>query len=175
MSEYRKTGEFVRLLAENEPQIRGLVMILVPDWHDAQDVMQKVSVVLWRKFGTFRPDTNFLIWAMVVAKLEVKDYWKRKKRERLCFSDDFVDLVAVESESMASELDHRRRVLKVCLDRLKARDRELLTLRYYEGASIDAISTAVGRSCEAVYKALGRVRIALVDCVKFRTIAGDVE
>jgi RNA polymerase sigma-70 factor, ECF subfamily len=166
-------GEFVRLLTAHEPQIRGSIMILVPDWHDAQDIMQKVSVVLWSKFSTFQKGTSFLGWAMVIAKLEVKDHWKRKKRERMRFSNEFVDLVMHETESMAIELDDRRRVLQLCVSRLKPKDRELLKLRYYDGASIDDISSAVGRSCDAVYKALGRLRMALVECVRRRTVAGE--
>ena len=169
------TDAFVRLLSAHEPQIRGSIMILVPDWHDGQDIMQRVSIVLWRKFSTFQQGTNFLAWAMVVAKLEVKDHWKRQKRERQLFSDRFVDLVAAETESRATELDQRRQVLQLCVDRLKPKDRELLHLRYYQSVSIDGISQTLGRSTDAVYKALGRLRNALAECVGKRITARHLQ
>ena len=39
--------DFVQLLTRYEPQIRGCVLMWVPNWNDAQDVTQQVSVALW--------------------------------------------------------------------------------------------------------------------------------
>ena len=170
----REDGDdFVRLLARFEPQIRSCVLLWVADWNDAQDVMQQVSLVLWQRFDQFQPGTNFLAWAVTVAKLHAKDYWRRKGRERRLFSDAFIDVVAADAVAMTDELDERRGMLKHCVDRLKPAHRELLFLRYSHDASVDDIAGRLHRSADAIYKALARTRAALLDCVTRRIALAD--
>ena len=102
---------------------------------------------------------------MGIAKLEARDYRRRKARERQVFSERFVELVAADAVAMAEEIEHRRSLLKHCLDRLKPADRELLSLRYQEEAPVPDIAARLNRSVEAVYKAAARLRTALVECV----------
>lgn len=162
------TAVFVRLLAQHEPQIRAGILVLVPNWHDAQDLIQQVSVTLWRKFGDYERGRSFPGWAMGIARLEVKEYWRRKARERSVFGDaidEFVDLVSDDMAALAEEIDHRRSLLKRCLDQLKPAHREVLRLRYLEGVAIDDIAVRVGRSVDAIYKSLARLRQDLFHCV----------
>ena len=159
---------FVKLLTQHEPRIRSCVMLFVPNWNDAQDVTQEVCVILWRKFDEFQPGTSFVAWALTVARLVVKDYWKRQSRERRLFRDgmdEFVNVVFDDVVSRAEELDQRRSLLKRCMDEMKPAHRELLAMRYQEGAGIEEISARVGRSVDAIYKSVSRLREALVACV----------
>ena len=41
----------------------------------------------------------------------------------------------------------------------------LVRLRYAEGGSIEAVAAAIGRTLEATYRALSRIRHTLHDCV----------
>jgi RNA polymerase sigma-70 factor (ECF subfamily) len=63
-------------------------------------------------------------------------------------------------------LDARRDALAGCVEKLGARDRDLLARRFQPGATTRSTSEQVGRSVEAVYKALARVRRALFECVQ---------
>ena len=51
-------------------------------------------------------------------------------------------------------------------------DRDLLACRFADGATTQSASEHVGRSVEAVYKALAKIRQALFDCVQ-RTLARE--
>jgi RNA polymerase sigma-70 factor (ECF subfamily) len=70
------------------------------------------------------------------------------------------------------QLDARRDALAGCIDKLPPRERELLTQRYAEGATTQSTAAAVGRSVDAVYKSLAKLRQALFDCVT-RTLARE--
>jgi RNA polymerase sigma-70 factor (ECF subfamily) len=164
---------FVRLLTQHEPQLRSCVLLWVPNWNDAQDITQQVSVILWRKFEQYQPGTSFLAWALGIAKLEAKDYWRRQQPDRRLFTDEFVDAVAEDAVAMAEEVDHRRGLLKHCVDRLRPADRELLALRYERETAVVDIARQVGRSVEAVYKSLGRLRAALLECVGRQAALAD--
>jgi RNA polymerase sigma-70 factor (ECF subfamily) len=59
-----------------------------------------------------------------------------------------------------------------CVDRLARRDRELLAERFKEGATVQSTAACLGRSVDAVYKALAKIRKTLYDCVA-RTLAAE--
>jgi len=74
---------------------------------------------------------------------------------------------------MADRLDARLAALNDCIEKLPARDRQLLRLRYASGASAKIAAEAVGLSVHAVYRALARIRDLLHGCVS-RAVAQEV-
>jgi RNA polymerase sigma-70 factor (ECF subfamily) len=81
------------------------------------------------------------------------------------FNQDVLDAVAETAGTMADELDDRHQALAVCLRKLDARDRELMLTRYEQGSGVEEAARRSGRSLVAAYKALGRIRKLLLDCV----------
>ena len=70
------------------------------------------------------------------------------------------------------ELDERHEALEHCLKKLHPRDRELVITRYEPGGGVTEAARRTGRSLVAAYKALGRIRKLLLDCVTHRLAAG---
>jgi RNA polymerase sigma-70 factor (ECF subfamily) len=66
---------------------------------------------------------------------------------------------------MAEEITHRHEALAHCLRKLHPRDRELVLTRYEPGSGVEEAAQRSGRTLEAAYKALGRIRKLLLDCV----------
>ena len=66
---------------------------------------------------------------------------------------------------MRGELDRREEVLQNCMKKLPDRDRDLVAARYAQGASVEEAAERNGRSLDAAYKALARIRRVLYDCV----------
>ncbi len=166
MADSERVEEFIRILATHEARLRCYVLSLVSQWADADEVMQDVNVVLWQKFELFQPDTNFFAWACQIARFKVRDYRRKKSRERVVFSDELVDLLAEEAVVVAERVNDCQAALDGCLGKLKPDQRNLIHLRYNEDESIDDIAQSVGRTVEAVYKSLGRTRQVLHDCIK---------
>ena len=159
-----RVHEFIRLFTAHEAHLSAFALSLIPNWADADDVLQQTNLVLWRKFGQFQPGSNFFSWASRILYLEAKEFRKKQLRSRLRFSDEFLETVAQQVEATADEMAERQRVLQHCVGQLREPQRELLRLRYEEGGDIEAIAAALGRSVKTIYNGLGAMRKALVEC-----------
>ena len=60
------------LFTANEASIHGYVRRLVYKREDAMDVMQKIAIVLWKKFDQLQSDNDFRKWSFGVARLDRK-------------------------------------------------------------------------------------------------------
>jgi RNA polymerase sigma-70 factor (ECF subfamily) len=52
--------DFGRLFVRYQSRIYGFIRSLVVHRDDAEDLLQETASVLWRKFGEFRPGSDFL-------------------------------------------------------------------------------------------------------------------
>lgn len=169
-----RTEEFIRLFAANQRRIYGFVAAMVPNADDADDVFQNVSAGLWQKFDRFEPGTNFAAWGLQFARYAVLKYFEtQRRRKRLVFADEVLELVADEATAANKELDRRHEALRSCIERLPDRSRELVRVRYEAGVgTCKEVACRVDRSVEAVYKALSRIHQRLLECVE-RVLAGE--
>jgi RNA polymerase sigma-70 factor (ECF subfamily) len=160
-----KVNEFVRLLGENQRRISLYVMGLVPNWNDAEEIVQETTVVLWQEFAKFEPGTNFAAWACKVAYFRVLAWRKRKTREKLQFSSEFLETISEELACEPERREERERRLAECVQKLPPDQQKVILLRYGEGCEIDELATRVGRTVAASYRLLSRIRHNLFECV----------
>jgi len=169
-----KHKHFLRLFLQNERRLYAYILTLLPNRADADDVLQQASLVMWDKFDAAQPPADFAAWGCRIAYFKVLDLCKQVKRSRVCFSQAMLERIGETAVEHAEtlRLDVRRDALVRCVEKLTARDRELLGRRFAEGATTRSTAAEVGRSVDAVYKALARIRHALFDCVT-RTLARE--
>ncbi len=157
---------FIKLYTKNEARLRNFVRSMVPTWESVDEVMQEASLVMWRKFDQFDPETEFLKWSQVVCRFEALKCRRRKARDRHVFSEDLLEMLATEIEEEEEELFVReKQALRLCLQKVKEPHRELLLASYAKGAKIKEVAEASGKSPTSVYKLLNRVREKLHDCI----------
>src|SRR5262245_34134150 len=161
-----RSEEFVRLFAAHAQRLYAVVFALLPNAADADDVFQETSRLLWERFGQFTLGTNFFAWACRVAQFQVMAFRQRQRRSRLWFSDEFLACVTEQAAADGTLLAAQQRALADCLQKLKARDRELIQLRYRPGVTTKAVAAQLGRSLDAIYKALNRIQDRLLACVQ---------
>ena len=163
-----RTEEFVRAFAANQRRIYGLVAALIPHPSDADDVFQDVSASLWQKFDEFQPGTDFAAWGLQFAKYAVlKHYEKRRRQGQVALADDVLELIAADAALAIPQMDRRQEALRGCLQKLPQRSRLLLRARYDSGLkTCREVADRVGRSVEAIYKALGRIHGLLLRCIQ---------
>ncbi|HIG80799.1 MAG TPA: sigma-70 family RNA polymerase sigma factor [Verrucomicrobiales bacterium] len=162
----KKYEDFVRQFTRAEPGLRAFLRALLPTAEDMEEVLQDTSLVLWKKFDVFEPGTNFHVWACVIARFEVLKYRRTKARDRLVFREDIIEMLADEAEEAAAPLERERHALRDCLAKLKERERALVLAVYTHGAAIGEAAEMTGRTVAAAYKALSRIRQALLKCIK---------
>jgi RNA polymerase sigma-70 factor (ECF subfamily) len=169
-----KSKLFLRLFLQNERRLYAYILTLVPNRADADDVLQDASLVMWDKFDQHTPPNDFAAWGCRIAYFKVLDFYKRSHRSRVRFSQAMLERVAetLAEQGGALQLDDRREALTDCVQKLGPRDRELLVHRFADGATTRSTSEQTGRSVEAVYKALSKLRQILFDCVQ-RTLARE--
>jgi RNA polymerase sigma-70 factor (ECF subfamily) len=158
--------DFARLLLQYRTRIYAYIRSLVAHRADAEDLLQETASVLWRKFDAFQPGSNFLAWALQVARYEVLAYRQRRKRDVLQFSDNFLDALADETVAESARLADLQELLDQCMDKLPAADRELIDLRYRSDLPVKALAAQLGRPLSTTYDALNRIRRNLVECVQ---------
>src|SRR5688572_5868985 len=160
-----KVDEFVRLLGENQRRITLYVMGLVPNWNDAEEIVQETTVVLWQEFAKYESGSNFAAWACKVAYFRVLAWRKRRSRERLQFSSEFLEAISEELAAEPERREERERRLAECVEKLPPDQRKVLTLRYGESCEIEDLAERVGRTVAASYRLLSRIRHNLFECV----------
>lgn len=171
--DHGEPDEFVALVLANQLRIRNFIRSLVSNRHDAEDLYQRTSVVLWKKFDQYEPGTSFASWAMRVAYFEICDYRKRLARAKVTFSQEIFDILAEKVAKLTEEEDDsRREALEACLAGLSDQNRELIRMRYLEGLEVDDVAKMVDRPAKTVYRILQQVRHWLHGCIQHR-IARD--
>jgi len=160
------------LMTRHQRRIFSYIYTLVPNRHDAEDLLQETSLVICEKFSDFRDGTDFVAWACQIAYWRVRYSRQKFARSKVLFDQTVVDAVAETAGVMVKELDARHEALAQCLQKLYPRDRELVLTRYEPGCGVEEAAQRSGRSLPAAYKALTRIRKLLFDCVSHQVSAG---
>ncbi|HPA17392.1 MAG TPA: sigma-70 family RNA polymerase sigma factor [Verrucomicrobiae bacterium] len=160
--------ELVSLITRHQRRIFSYLYALVPDRHAAEDLLQETNLIICEKFASFRSGTDFVAWACQIAHWRVRNARQKFARSKVTFNQEVVDAIAATASSMVKELDARHEALEHCLGRLHPRDREMMLTRYEPGCGVAEAAQRSGRSLQAAYKALARIRKLLFDCVTSR-------
>ncbi len=162
----KEKAPFVKLLMANYSRIYAYIISLVPNDSDADDLMQETASVMWENFNRFEPGTNFVSWAVTIAKFQVMRYRKQHQRSRIILSDKAYDLLVTETEKVQEESQDRLQALRNCLNKLSENDQQFIKMRYHEGASARIVAQKVGTSIDAVYRYSARLNHLLLGCVR---------
>lgn len=166
---------FVQLFAANENHLRAFIRSTGLDWNAVDEVVQTVSLVMWRKWDEFDPSTEFMRWGRVIARFEVLKYRRKMARDRHVFREDVMELLAetVEEHSNILSNENYREALAQCLGHLPQKSKELISAAYQDGQTIRDLAAQIGKSDTALYKALDRIRKKLQECIHKRVELGE--
>jgi len=160
--------DFLQLFLRHQADLRAFIGSLVRDIHAREDVFQEVALILWRQFEKYDSARSFTAWMRGIAANKVMQQFEKSSRSPIAFSPEAVRAILDAHERIESEPTPRADELRPCLDRLPAKSRTLLTLRYEQTLSLDVVAQRVGSTLHAVNMALSRIRARLADCVQRR-------
>lgn len=171
--ELESGAEFAQHLVRSNPSLMRYVLTLLPRRADADEVLQRVAVILWQRFGEYDRTREFLPWAIRLTYFEVLNYRKEYARGRLVFRDEVVTALA-DCRPEYDELGELRRIaLEKCLKKVDAAGRSLLRRRYCDSESIADLAVEWGQTAKSLYRRLDRLRASIADCVHNRMIGID--
>lgn len=140
------------------------ILSCVPNYADAEDILQEIAAVLWSKFDEFDPESNFYAWAKQTAKYKIS-YYYRQKKDVWKFDEDVLENILTVNDALEKNSDKRMTALQGCLGRLDSRDINLIKVRYQEGVSVRQIAEKTDISVSMLYKRLACVYAILRDCI----------
>lgn len=167
-----RTEQFLRHYSGCESQLRAYLMALLGNRSDVEDVFQETTLALWRSFDDFIPGTSFMVWARQIAFHRVLQFRVQKQRRGVPCSEAFLNAVQQTMVAHADQLDARLGALAGCVEKLADADRKLIAMRYESNHTIKDVAAQLGKPANTLYKALERIRHALVVCIE-RAIARE--
>lgn len=160
----------IKQFLKHQSAFMGYLIAMTRGLDAAEEVFQNVAVVMQQKEGEIRPD-NFYAWAKEVVRRQALSYLDEQIRTRVrerntdptllnaitrTFEDD---PTTEEEEKLENDALH------ICLEKLNAKARQMVALRYQEKSSFDAIADIFATSASAVQRGISRARATLRECI----------
>lgn len=158
--------QFVALYTRYERKLYRYVAALLTRPDDAEDVLQETARVLWQKFDQYRPDEPFLPWACAIAHYEVLNFCQRERTRHKHFQPAVIELLADDRLKHDDLFEAQSRWLAECMARLAEIDRLLIEQKYASRHTLAELAEEIGRTPNAMYKSLQRVRRNLLECIE---------
>lgn len=157
---------FLQHFVANERVLTGYLLAATGDLHEAEDLLQEVSVALWESFDRYDEGRPFQSWALGIARHKVLDWRERKGRRDRVLSMNLLEAVERAQVEEGALLSERRPLLQECLETLPDHVRDLVQLRYGDGLHLDEVASRLRKSVGAIQMTFVRIRRALRDCVE---------
>src|SRR5258706_376057 len=109
---------FLQHFVANERLLTGYLLAATGDYHEAEDLLQEVSVALWENFDRYDQARPFHSWALGIARHKVLDWRSRKGRRDRVLSVDVLEAVERAQVDQAPLLSERRPLLQQCMESL---------------------------------------------------------
>lgn len=158
--------QFLSLFLRSEREIFRYVAALVPNISDAEDIVQQTAVALWEKFDAYDPAQPFTPWACRFALNKARQWIERRQRWQALLEGGLAEELAQRREELRPELEVRLKHLEGCIGKLPQNQRSIVEDYYYHRTGIEKVAESSGRTVEATYKSLQRIRQTLQICIE---------
>ena len=159
---------FARLLVQHDRALFRYIMAFIPRHGDAEEVLQRVAVVLWQKFTEYDATRDFLPWALRVAYFEILNFRKEAARSRLIFKEEVLEAIAETQQTFSLVLDAQQEALQECLEKLSSDSEMLLRRHYCDAEAVASLAAEKGKTPKSLYRRLDRIRDLVAECVERR-------
>lgn len=165
-SPHDRQAEFVTALTAAHGKLLGYLMALLGRRADAEDVLQRSSILMWRKFRDFSVDSDFVAWASTFCYYEAKNYLRLAARSPLHFDEELLTTLARERLEDISLREHRLRALEKCVETLGIPEQKLIRAAYLDNHGINTLAAQMNRAPQTLYNKLNHLRRLLAECVQ---------
>jgi len=145
------TDAFTRIVAAHHADMLRVAHMISGDPDLAADAAQAAWAIAWKRLGSLRDAARLRPWLMSIAANEARQLLRRQGRRRI--REIAVDELpgAPVDGLLVARLD-----LAHALDRIDARDRAMLAMRFAVGLTSDEIGREIGLTGTAVRSRIAR-------------------
>ena len=98
----------MRELTRCQNGIIAYILSLVGNPDRTRDIQQETNVVLWRKAEEFKAGSNFVPWALGIARMQVLSFRRDHQRDRHVFDDQVFKQLTSEYAAVPVDPDDRQ-------------------------------------------------------------------
>lgn len=160
-------ADFMRLFVRHEPILRCVARGMLSDWSRVDDCLQEAGITMWQKIDQLENEDGFLPWARVIVRFKCHSAINAARRDRLVLSDEAIRLISADLDDIDREFyESSLAALRKCLEKLPSHQRDLVLTPYRRKELVEDIAGRTGKTVNALYKQLGRLRSRLSVCVQ---------
>lgn len=150
-----------------EMQVYRYVYRIVPNRQEVEDIVQETALTVGEKYERYNQKYEFLPWVLGIARNKAKQQLEKNNRPLLFVEDDSLleNLLYADEEEILEKQNDIVSTLKLCLEKLKTRDLNLIKKVYWENSKINTLVSELNLSSEGLYKRLQRIRKNLHQCI----------
>ncbi|MBQ8050295.1 MAG: sigma-70 family RNA polymerase sigma factor [Bacteroidaceae bacterium] len=166
-----RTEEFRFLIRRHRAEVVAFVGRMIPQAEDVEEVVQDAFVAVYRSLASYDArKAAFSTWLSRIAYYTAV-HWLRDRREATVYLEDNEALLAKISNEEADRLweeapESETERLDAALMQLKAEERMVVHLFYYEGKSLAEIGYILGAEPGTLATRLCRIRKKLYIIIK---------
>jgi len=161
----KESKRFVSLLMPAQKKLLAYISYHVPNKNDADDIFQETAASMLSKFSDYQEGTDFLRWAITIAKYKILSFRRNNSRIRVFFDQADMDNFQGEIMSKIDSLEEEAEFLKECLKKLSDKQKELLGYRYGNNMTYRQIAGHNNISMQSVHRAIARIHAILLRCI----------
>ena len=156
---------FASLVRKYQKQIHTLAWRKIGDFQIAEDIVQETFLQVYQKLETLEDPTQFTRWLHQIANRRCIAWFRKNNIQTESLEETHLSEIETEAYSRYVAAEHakttadvQRDLVERLLEKLKERDREVITLHYFEEMTSSEIGTVLDVPENTVKSRLHRAR-----------------
>ena len=156
MTDDSQKDQFLDILEKNIGIILKIARAYSNTLHDKEDLINDITLELWKSFGRFKGDSKISTWIYRVALNTSMNSRRKREKDKLLFLDDLKQVESLSWILEPQDSSHTE-ILYQCIDELNQLNKAIILL-YLDGNSHDEISDITGISKTNVGTRISRIK-----------------
>ncbi|MCC5938279.1 MAG: sigma-70 family RNA polymerase sigma factor [Lunatimonas sp.] len=164
---------YATLMKRYKKAVYFMVLKMIRDTDDAEDLTMEAFAKAFRNLHKFKKDYTFSTWLFRIATNNAIDFIRKKKLKTMSLNNTLTDdggnavNIDVEDDDNNPQDEfiktQRIEMVRIFVDKLPAKYRKLVKLRYFDELSYDEIAGELGKPLGTVKAQLHRSRELLYE------------
>ncbi len=161
----KRKDNFINYWLNVQTDVKGYIRLFINNEADADDILQDVAIIAYKKFEEYNKTTPFRSWVIGIARYEVLAKRKKYAKNKILYYPELFESISDAYEEIRDESNDKVSFLKKCIQKLDDKNYKLLKLRYGDLLRIKKISVLLGLKPVTIRVRLNRVRNTLKNCI----------